>query len=150
MQHKKRTCKSNQQKLNVQSQLLSIVKALHLQETELCHLLFLSGVFHMYMNLSKILHTHVKWKEDDQHLEVVIWCGDILCHNYQSWCLKMVLSKDQFLCYRHFVSIQEHPKTAKQDKDKVQTNQFISEFVFSHPKQLLIHQTILQYQKREK
>ena len=32
----------------------------------------------------------------------------------------MVLSKDQFLCYRHFVSIQEHPKTAKQDKDKVQ------------------------------
>lgn len=65
------------------------------------------------------LHTYVKWKKDDQHLEVVIWCGDILCH-YQSWCLKMVLSKDQFLCYRHFVSIQEHPKTAKQDKDKVQ------------------------------
>lgn len=65
------------------------------------------------------LHTYVKWKRDDQHLEVVIWCGDILCH-YQSWCLKMVSSKDQFLCYRHFVSIQEHPKTAKQDKDKVQ------------------------------
>lgn len=65
------------------------------------------------------LHTYVKWKRDDQHLEVVIWCDDILCH-YQSWCLKMVSSKDQFLCYRHFVSIQEHPKTAKQDKDKVQ------------------------------
>ena len=32
----------------------------------------------------------------------------------------MVLLKDQFLCYRHFVSIQEHPKTAKQDKGKVQ------------------------------
>ena len=27
---------------------------------------------------------------------------------------------DQFLCYRHFVSIQVHPKTAKQDEDKVQ------------------------------
>lgn len=136
------------------------MKALNLQETELCHLLFLSGVFrwnthnlftvfHMYMHLSKRLHTHVKWKDDDQHLVVVIWCGDILCH-YQSWCLKMVFAKDQVLCYRHFVSTQEHPKTAKQDKDKVQTNQFISEFVFSHPKQLLIHQTILQYQKGEK
>ena len=85
------------------------------------------------------LHTYVKWKEDDQHLEVVIWCGDILCH-YQSWCLKVVSSKDQFLCYRNFVSIQEHPKTAKQDKDKVQ-NKFTSKFVFSHPKQLSIHCT---------
>ena len=32
----------------------------------------------------------------------------------------MVLSKDQFLCYGHFVSIQEHPNIAKQDKDKFQ------------------------------
>ena len=46
MQHKKRTCKSNQQKLNVQSQLLSIVKAVHLQETELCHFVIFIWSFH--------------------------------------------------------------------------------------------------------
>lgn len=84
------------------------------------------------------LHTYVKWKKDDQHLEVVIWCGDILCH-YQSWCLKMVSSKDQFLCYRHFVSIQEHPKTAKQDKDKVQNKKKIYRLICIFPSKTVIN-----------
>lgn len=65
MQHKKNTNRSNQQKLNVKSQLFSIVKALHVQETELCHLEFLFGVFRwnmhnlftvFYMYLSKIAY----------------------------------------------------------------------------------------------
>ena len=49
-----------------------------------------------------------------------------------------ILSKDQFVCYRHFVSIQEHPKTAKQDKGKFQ-NKSIYRLICIFPSKTVIN-----------